>query len=58
VVTLRNGCDKPVECQIWTDVDPTPRQVVQASKGETVEVVTRIGAPGNEFKALKECRFL
>jgi hypothetical protein len=58
VVSLRNGCDKPVECQVWTDVDPTPRHVLRAGKGETVEVITRIGSPAREFKALKECRYL
>jgi hypothetical protein len=56
VVSVRNGCDKPVECQVWTDVDPT-RNVVQANPGETVQVITRIGSPASEFKALKECRF-
>jgi hypothetical protein len=58
VVTLRNSCDKPVECQVWTDVDPTPRQVVRAEKGESVEIITRIGSPATEFKAFKECRLL
>lgn len=58
VVTLRNGCDKPVECQVWTDVDPTPRHVLRADKGESVEVITRIGSPATEFKAFKECRLL
>ena len=58
VVSLRNGCERPVECQVWTDVDPTPRNVLRAQKGETVEVVTRIGSPANDFKALKECRYI
>lgn len=57
VVTLRNGCDKAVECEVWTDVDPTPRQVLRAAPRETVEVVTRIGAPSREVTAFKECRF-
>lgn len=58
VVSLRNGCDRPVECQVWTDVDPTPRQVLRAGKGETTEVITRVGSPAREFRALKECRYL
>jgi hypothetical protein len=57
IVTLRNGCDKPVECQVWTDVDPTPRHVLTADKGEMVDVVTRIGSPASAFKAFKECRY-
>lgn len=58
VVSLRNGCDRAVECQVWTDVDPTPRNVLRAQKGETVEVITRIGSPARDFKALKECKYL
>jgi hypothetical protein len=57
VVSLRNGCDKPVECEVWTDVDPSPRQVLRAEQGESVEVITRVGSPAREFKAFKECRF-
>ena len=57
VVTLRNGCDKPVTCEVWTDVDPTPRQVVNAAPGESVDVVTRIGSPASAFSAFKECRY-
>jgi hypothetical protein len=57
VVSLRNGCDKPVDCEVWTDVDPTPRQVLRAAPGETVEVVTRIGSPASEVSAQKECKF-
>jgi hypothetical protein len=58
VVSLRNGCDKPVECQVWTDVDPSPRHVLRAAKGALVEAITRIGSPAREFKAFKECRYL
>jgi hypothetical protein len=58
VVSLRNGCERPVECQVWTDVDPTPRNVLRAQKGETVEIVTRIGSPASDFKALKECKYI
>lgn len=58
VVSLRNGCARPVECQIWTDVDPTPRNVLRVQKGETVEIITRIGSPASDFKALKECKYI
>lgn len=58
VVTLRNGCDKPVECQVWTDVDPEPRNTLRAAPGESVELVTRIGSPASAVTAGKECRFL
>ena len=58
VVTLRNGCDRPVVCQVWTDVDPEPRNSLQAAPGESSEVVTRIGSPASAVTASKECRFL
>jgi hypothetical protein len=57
LVTLRNTCDKTVTCEVWTDVDPTPRQVLSAGPGESVDVVTRIGAPASAVTAFKECRF-
>lgn len=57
VVTLRNGCDKPIACEVWTDVDPTPRHTLRAAPGETVEVVTRLGSPASAVTAFKECRF-
>jgi hypothetical protein len=58
LVTLHNGCDKPVECQVWTDVDPEPRNKLRAAPGESVEVITRIGSPASVVTASKECRFL
>lgn len=57
VVTLHNGCDKPITCEVWTDVDPTPRQTLNAAPGETVDVVTRLGSPATAVTAFKECRF-
>lgn len=57
VVTLKNGCDKPVACEVWTDVDPTPRHVLSAAPGESADVVTRIGSPASAVSAFKECRF-
>ena len=58
VVSLRNACDRPVECQVWTDVDPEPRQTLRAAPGETSDIVTRIGSPASAVSASKECRFL
>lgn len=57
VVTLRNTCDKPVECEVWTDVDPTPHHVLRAAPGESSDVITRIGSPASQVKADKQCRF-
>jgi hypothetical protein len=58
LVVLRNGCEKPVECQVWTDVDPTPRRTLRAAPGESSEIVTRIGSPASAVTAFKECRFI
>ncbi len=56
-VTLRNGCEKPVTCSLWTDADPEPKQTVQVRPGESVEVVTRRGSPASALTAFKECTF-
>jgi hypothetical protein len=56
-VTLRNGCEKPVACTVWTDVDPEPKQTVQARPGESVDVVTRRGSPARALTAFKNCTF-
>ncbi|MET0282874.1 MAG: hypothetical protein ABW352_00330 [Polyangiales bacterium] len=56
-VTLRNGCERPVSCTVWTDVDPEPKQTVQARPAESVEVVTRRGSPARELTAFKNCTF-
>jgi len=57
VVTLRNGCEKPVICEAWTDVDPTPRQTLRAGPGETDEAITRRGSPAREVSAEASCRY-
>jgi hypothetical protein len=57
VITLRNGCPKPVACSLWTDVDPEPKQAVVAKPGESVEVVTRRGSPASALTAFKSCSF-
>jgi hypothetical protein len=57
VVSLKNGCTKPVTCEVWTDVDPQPRQTLTAQPGETVEAVLRRGSPAREFKAEKSCKY-
>ncbi|HVZ34852.1 MAG TPA: hypothetical protein VG963_20635, partial [Polyangiaceae bacterium] len=56
-VTLRNGCAKAVECELWTDVDPEPRMTVHVAPGDSAEVVTRRGSPAREVTAFKSCRF-
>jgi len=57
IVTLSNSCQRAVSCEVWTDVDPTPRVTLQAKPGQSAEVVTRNGSPASEVHAGKLCRF-
>jgi hypothetical protein len=57
VVTLKNGCDKGVICEVWTDVDPEPKSTLRAMPGETDSVVTRRGSPAREVSAQSSCRY-
>ena len=56
-VQLRNGCAKAVECALWTDVDPEPRQTVRVAAGESAEIVTRRLSPARELTAHKSCTY-
>jgi hypothetical protein len=57
-VEVVNGCKKAVECEVWTDVDPTPRHKLTVEPGQTGSVTTRRGSPAREFKADKVCRYV
>lgn len=58
VVTLTNQCQRPVACEVWTNVDPTPRYTLQAKPGQSAEVTTRAGSPSRDVSAGKLCRYL
>jgi hypothetical protein len=57
LVTLQNRCDRRVVCEVWTDVDPTPRQTLSAAPGATEEAITRRGSPAREVTAESSCHF-
>jgi hypothetical protein len=57
VATLKNNCMRPVECAVWTNVDPEPRTTVRAQPGESVDVITRRGSPAREVSAMKSCTY-
>jgi hypothetical protein len=57
VVTLQNRCDKPVACEVWTDVDPEPRKTLRAAPGQSDEVITRRGSPARDVTAYKACSY-
>ena len=51
-----NGCSKPVQCRLWTNVDPAP-QVMSLAPGERDDVVFRRGSPAYEFRTFAQCAF-
>lgn len=55
VVVLRNGCSKPVTCNVSTDVNPQSTAVDVAS-GATVEVLTFTASPAQTFVAHVTCK--
>jgi len=57
VVTLSNGCQRAVSCEVWTDVDPSPHFTLEAKPGKSAEVVIRNGSPASEVHAGKLCHF-
>jgi len=57
IVTLTNSCQRAVSCEVWTDVDPTPHQILQAKPGKSAQVITRNGSPASEVHADKLCHF-
>ena len=57
VVTLQNRCERPVSCEVWTDVDPSPRQTLRAEPGASEDVITRRGSPAREVRAESKCRY-
>ena len=55
LVTVRNGCDQALTCDVATDVSPEPSRVTVQAHAE-VEVLTFRGSPAREFSAKVECR--
>lgn len=54
VVTLRNGCSRPVSCTVATDVNPKP-STTDVPSGQTVELVTYYVSPSQTFTASVSC---
>lgn len=57
VVVVKNTCDRRVGCEVFTDVDPTPRHSIVLSPGSTQEVVTRQGSPSSAFQPGYRCDY-
>jgi hypothetical protein len=56
VVIVSNRCDITLECEVWTDVDPTPRQKLTVGPNSEAEALTRSNSPARAFKAYGECK--
>jgi len=55
VVIVTNRCDVSLQCKVWTDVDPEPKQSVTVEPKGTGEVIVRNNSPARSFKAFGEC---
>ena len=56
VVIVTNRCEIELQCEVWTDVDPSPRQSVSVGPKGTGEVIVRATSPARAFKAFGECK--
>lgn len=54
IVRVRNGCDRPAECDVWTNVD-AERHHVRIPAGDRAEVITRRGSPAYAFEPDARC---
>lgn len=55
VVIVTNRCEIELDCKVWTDVDPEPKQSVSVGPKGTSEVIVRATSPARSFKAYGEC---
>lgn len=55
IVIVANRCDVSLSCEVWTDVDPEPRQKLSVGPKGTGETITRNNSPARSFKAFGEC---
>jgi len=56
IVIVTNRCDVSLQCQVWTDVDPSPKHSVSVGPKGTGEVIVRNNSPARSFKAFGECK--
>jgi len=56
IVIVTNRCDFTLQCQVWTDVDPSPKLSVSVGPKGTSETIVRNNSPARSFKAFGECK--
>ena len=54
IVIIEDGCSKAATCTVSTDINPQP-QTAEIPSGQTVEVVTFMGANAMSFVAKVTC---
>ena len=54
IVTVANACERTVNCQVATSVNPRPTSVIVRA-GESADTVTFIGSPAREFTPRVTC---
>jgi hypothetical protein len=57
LATTRNECARTVRCELWTDVDPQPHQLVELAPRTAADTVFRIGSPAYEFHVAHRCEY-
>jgi len=56
VVIVSNRCDITLQCEVWTDVDPSPKHSLTVGPKSSGEVIVRVNSPARSFKAYGECK--
>ncbi len=56
VVIIKNKSRDWLSCEVWTDVDPSPKVPVSVGPKGTGEVIVRATSPARSFKAFGECK--
>lgn len=56
IVVVTNRCDLTLQCEVWTDVDPSPKHPISVGPKGTGEVLVRSNSPSRVFKAFGECK--
>ena len=56
IVTVANGCERPVSCEVATDVNPRPTHI-DVPAGESREVTTYLDSPARAFSPRVQCEY-
>jgi len=56
IVIVTNKCEVTLKCEVWTDVDPSPRLSLTVGPKATEEATCRVNSPARGFKAFGECK--